>query len=144
MEATNSWKLSDIVSAQPLNAPGNINQDINHSLQIIFLDEEKYNFTDVVSLLSLLGSSANSELANGTGSSGPSATHEFQLTYKKGKKNDNMRFSSEWRSTILTEVWAQLQKHTNNDSPDAIQATKVYTLIFLNDTIVFPMTQLII
>ena len=80
--------------------------------------------------LSLLGSSANSELANGTGSSGPSATHEFQLTYKKGKKNDNMRFSSEWRSTILTEVWAQLQKHTNNDSPDAIQATKVNTLIF--------------
>ena len=80
--------------------------------------------------LSLLGSSANSELANGTGSSGPSGTHEFQLTYKKGKKNDNMRFSSEWRSTILTEVWAQLQKHTNNDSPDAIQATKVNTLIF--------------
>ena len=90
----------------------------------------KNRILNVVSLLSLLGSSANSELANGTGSSGPSATHEFQLTYKKGKKNDNMRFSSEWRSTILTEVWAQLQKHTNNDSPDAIQATKVYILMF--------------
>ena len=36
-----------------------------------------------------------------------------------------MRFSSEWRSTILTEVWSQLQNNTSNDSPEVIQATKV-------------------
>ena len=76
------------------------------------------------------GSSANSELANGTGGgSGTSGSHEFQLTYRKGKKNDNMRFSSEWRSTILTEVWSQLQNNTTNDSPEVIQATKVSTKI---------------
>ena len=36
-----------------------------------------------------------------------------------------MRFSSEWRSTILTEVWALLQNHTTNDTPEVVQATKV-------------------
>ena len=51
--------------------------------------------------------------------------NEFQLVYRKGKKNDNMRFSSEWRATILTEIRALLQTHTNNDSADVIQATKV-------------------
>ena len=36
-----------------------------------------------------------------------------------------MRFSSEWRATILTEIRALLQTQTNNDSADVIQATKV-------------------
>ena len=92
MEATNSWKLSDIVSAQPMNATG----------------------------------SANSEQGNGAGGSGSNGTHEFQLIYRKGKKNDNMRFSSEWRSTILTEVWALLQNYTSNDTQEVTQATKTW------------------
>ena len=48
---------------------------------------------------------------------------EFTLTFRKGaKKTDNMRFSSEWRTIVLTEGlrWLQL---SGNDS--AAQATKV-------------------
>ncbi len=62
---------------------------------------------------------------DGKSGSGSHSNQEFQLIYREGKKNDNMRFSSEWRSTILTEIWSLLQNNTNNDSADAIQATKV-------------------
>ena len=93
MEATNSWKLSDIVSGQPLNATG---------------------------------PSGNTEQSTGPNGNGAGGANEFQLIYRKGKKNDNMRFSSEWRSTILTEVWNLLQSHTTNDSADVVQATKTW------------------
>ena len=48
---------------------------------------------------------------------------EFTLTFRKGlKKTDSMRFSSEWRATVLTEGlrWLQL---SGNDTASA--ATKV-------------------
>ena len=93
MEATNSWKLSDIVSGQPLNATG---------------------------------PSGNAEQSTGPNGNGAGGANEFQLIYRKGKKNDNMRFSSEWRSTILTEVWNLLQSYTTNDSADVVQATKTW------------------
>ena len=83
MEATNSWKLSDIVTAQPQNTTG---------------------------------PSEGPEQTNGKSGSASNSNQEFQLIYRKGKKNDNMRFSSEWRSTILTEIWSLLQNHTNNDA----------------------------
>ena len=45
----------------------------------------------------------------GGGGSGPSSIPpgqlEFQLVYRKPNgKNDNMRFSSEWRSDIVTRI----------------------------------------
>jgi hypothetical protein len=40
----------------------------------------------------------------------PGAALEFQLIFRKGKKTDNMRFSSEWRSTIITEALRLIQK----------------------------------
>jgi hypothetical protein len=36
--------------------------------------------------------------------------NRFQLVFRKGKKTDSMRFSSEWRSTILTEALRLIQK----------------------------------
>ena len=48
---------------------------------------------------------------------------EFQVTFRKGpKKTDTMRFSSEWRATLLTEGLRFLQLG-GNDS--AAAATKV-------------------
>lgn len=48
---------------------------------------------------------------------------EFQVTFRKGpKKTDSMRFSSEWRATVLTEGLRWLQKSGNDG---AAQATKV-------------------
>lgn len=52
---------------------------------------------------------------------------EFQVTFRKGaKKQDNMRFSSEFRPTVLSEGlrWLQL---SGNDS--AAQATKVRQIL---------------
>ena len=40
----------------------------------------------------------------------PGAALEFQLVFRKGKKTDSMRFSSEWRSTIITEALRLIQK----------------------------------
>ena len=51
---------------------------------------------------------------------------EFQVTFRKGpKKTDTMRFSSEWRATLLTEGLRFLQLG-GNDS--AAAATKVNTV----------------
>jgi hypothetical protein len=35
------------------------------------------------------------------------------LIFRKGKKTDNMRFSSEWRATIITEALRLIQKAGN-------------------------------
>ena len=49
---------------------------------------------------------------------------EFQLQFRKGaKKTDHMRFSSEFRATVLTEGLRLLQRFGNDG---AAQATKVY------------------
>ena len=51
---------------------------------------------------------------------------EFQVTFRKGpKKTDNMRFSSDWRATILTEGLRFLQL-AGNEGEGGV--TKVYHL----------------
>ena len=60
----------------------------------------------------------------------PLSESEFQVTFRKGaKKQDNMRFSSEFRPTVLSEGlrWLQL---SGNDS--AAQATKVRQIVLYN------------
>ena len=51
---------------------------------------------------------------------------EFQVTFRKGpKKTDTMRFSSDWRATILTEGLRFLQL-AGNEGEGGV--TKVYHL----------------
>ena len=53
----------------------------------------------------------------------PLSEAEFQVTFRKGaKKQDSMRFSSEFRATVLTEGLRFLQLGGNDG---AAQATKV-------------------
>ena len=52
----------------------------------------------------------------------PGAALEFQLVFRKGKKTDSMRFSSEWRSTIITEALRLIQKSGHEP-----MSAKVYT-----------------
>lgn len=67
---------------------------------------------------------------------------EFQITFRKGpKKTDNMRFSSEWRATLLTEGLRWLQRG-GNDGATAV--TKVFStpskdswVLFLNTHLFF-------
>jgi DnaJ family protein C protein 13 len=51
----------------------------------------------------------------------PGAALEFQLVFRKGKKTDNMRFSSEWRSTILTEALRLIQKSGNETGSSKVK-----------------------
>jgi hypothetical protein len=37
----------------------------------------------------------------------------LNVIFRKGKKTDNMRFSSEWRATIITEALRLIQKAGN-------------------------------
>ena len=62
---------------------------------------------------------------SGSGTSG--CGQEFQLIYRKANnknKTDQMRFSSEWRSQILTDIRSFIQFYSQ-ESPDIISATKV-------------------
>ena len=132
MEATNSWKLSDIVSVQPLNSSGKIiNTGCVKIRTGICNNHLAPKLRIVISSIYIQGPSGSSEQSVGNGSASGGSL-EFQLVYRKGKKNDNMRFSSEWRSTILTEIHTLLQTYTSNDSGDVIQATKVRKALYLN------------
>ena len=63
----------------------------------------------------------------------PGAALEFQLVFRKGKKTDSMRFSSEWRSTILTEALRLLQKSGNDTGSTKVVIHLCGCLIFLEE-----------
>lgn len=86
MDATNSWKLCDLVNVQPVAGGGSASAP--------------------TSLVAPSSGTASSAL-NQTGVQGDQQQQQqemFQLVYKKGRKTDSMKFSSEWRSVILTEI----------------------------------------
>ena len=75
MEPTNQWMYSDFISILPA-AKGQV---CGKSLYLFFL-------------LDIQNSQASAP------------NNEFIITFKKGKKTDSMRFSSEHRASIITEA----------------------------------------
>lgn len=62
----------------------------------------------------------------------PGTALEFQLVFRKGKKTDSMRFSSEWRPTILTEALRLIQKFGNETSNSKVHKSKASIYLKLN------------